>query len=194
MVAGGGDVTAVRRPRVPLGYALELVAAAAIGFGLLRSQLPRAGSMPAGSGWLRLLGGACVAGLAIVGGLGLAIEAGRGRAPSSWGLGRWVWSIAGLSLLLAVSAKMASIVANRLVARGSVRLEWAEVPDLLGLSAMFLFDGGFAWAIAAVCVTAMFTGVLRDPEADAREWAGRLFASLVVALHLAVLMLRSTGR
>jgi hypothetical protein len=105
MVARGRDLTRVSslgpRPTIRLAYLLELVVAVAVAAALSRDQFaePRTRAHLAvapASEWVRLLGGAILTGLAISGGVGLAFEAARGRRPSTWGLGRWIWSITGV--------------------------------------------------------------------------------------------------
>jgi hypothetical protein len=189
----------MRRPTIRLGYVLELIAAAALCFGFVRWSLSSGGFLSflsdaqvRSSDWVRLVGGPLLSGLALSGGVGLIVETARGRSPSTWGLGRWIWSISGLYLVL----NTAQIAVSAAVARLAHGMEW------LGFARSSLFEriviheffGGFAWAIAAVCTTAMIARSPRDPEPDAREWAGRVFASLAVALNIAEPLLRATGR
>lgn len=209
MVARGGDVTAMRRPRVRLGYVLELVATAALCFGMVRAQVIAArgdvvgwSGLPPGmdaSYWVRRAGGPLLAGLAIAGGVGLAVEAIRGRKPSSWGLGRWIWSIAGLTLLVNVAADGFSFGVEWLSWKaGAHRPPVSMAPSAMGIRffhwPMYHFFDQFGLAIAAVCTTAMITRQPHDPAPDARDWAGRLFASLAVALTIAVSLLHAMGR
>lgn len=195
MVAGGRDVTS-RRPTIRLGYVLELVATAALCFGLMRFHSPRmvpTGRMPA-SGWVRFSGGALLTAMTFTNGIGLVLETIRGRRPVSWGLGRWIWSIAVLFLAFSLAGQSFVAVTQYLRvfprSRGFVYVfghvfEWLVVHP---------FFGGSAWAIAAVCATSMLAGSPRDPKPDAREWAGRVFASLAVALNIAEPLMRAAGR
>jgi hypothetical protein len=59
---------------------------------------------------------------------------------------------------------------------------------------VYQFYDQFGIAITAVCATSMIARQPRDPEPDARDWAGRLFASLAVALAIAESLLRAMGR
>ncbi len=189
----------MKRPTMRLAYVLELVAAAAVCFAVVRSQLSsRWVSLnfpaPGYSGFVRLFGGAFLTGLALSGGVGLAVEAFRGRRPSTWGLGRWVWSIAAMFVLFSVASGLVALEVNRLVRDDSLPPLDGAVGGLLTRTAIYQFFGGFAWTIAALCATAMLAGSPRDPEPDAREWAGRLFASLAVALNIAEPLLRAAGQ
>jgi hypothetical protein len=187
-----------KRPTIGLGYAMELILAAGICFGFVRHQFtwwvsPNTPGVH-GSDWVHLYGGALMTGLALTGGVGLAAEAIRGRRATSWGLGRWIWSIAGLSSAFYVAVQFAVLAISRRDTLPGTSPFLVAVRPILERSVVHHFFGGFAWAIAAVCTTAMLARAPRDPEPDAREWAGRLFASLVVALNIAESLLRAVGR
>ena len=169
MVAGGRDVTAMRRPTIRLGYVLELVATAAVCFAVVRSQMTSRNVglnfIPVGdSGYIRLNGGAILTGLALAGGVGLAVETSRGRRPSSWGLGRWIWSIAGVYVIFSVASQLAALTINRLVRENRLPPLGVAVRGVLERAAIYEFFGGFAWAIAAVCVTSMLAGMPPRPD------------------------------
>ncbi len=200
MVAGGRDVTAVKRPTIRLGYVLELVATAAVCFAVVRSQLTTSSvnspslDVRRSSDWVRLLGGSILTGMALAGGVGLAVETVRGRRPASWGLGRWIWSIATMFMVFFVASSLAGWRSIDSSARtGCPRSAWRSRAYFERI-AIHQFFGAFAWTIAAVCTTAMLARSPRDPEPDAREWAGRLFASVAVALNIAEPLLRAAGR
>jgi hypothetical protein len=203
MVACRRDLTRVSplgpRPTIRLAYILELVVAVAISAALSRDQLaePRTRAHLAvapPSEWVRLAGGAILTGLAISGGVGLALESARGRRPSSWGLGRWIWSIAGVYVALNLATALVFAAAtqfrqHRTLVRGEVLL---RVTRYYVASSM-LTDSA-VWFLTAVCATAMFAGSPRDPEPDAREWLGRVFASVCVATLIAMRTLQAMGR
>lgn len=198
MVAGGRDVTAMR-PTIRLGYVLELVATAAVCSAVVRSQMTSRwvglNHITAGhSGEIRLVGGGFLTGLALAGGVGLLVETLRGRRPTSWGIGRLIWSIAGVYMVLSTAVQLVALAINRSVRPGPIPPIGVAVQHLLERAAIYQFFGDFPWAIAAVCATALIVGGPRDPEPDAREWAGRLFASLIVALNLAYILLSYAGR
>jgi hypothetical protein len=186
----------MRRLTIRVGYVMELVVAAAVCFAVVRSQMAP-GSHFAGStrssGWVRLVGGSLLTGLALAGGLGLAAEAARRRRPATWGLGRWVWSISGLFVVFYGLWGIAVALVNRWTYGGGSASFVDLALNVLVWGAIGQFFGGFAWAIAGFCTTAMIVGSLRDPDPDAREWAGRLFASLAVAVDIAEVLLRSAG-
>jgi len=210
MVAGGRVVTAdtlptpeptpppPTRPRIGLAYVMELVVGVAVCAGLLRDEVSdprlrdRLPNAPA-SEWLRLVGETSLTGLALVGGLGLAVEAIRGRSPATWGLGRWIWSIAGSYAVLNIAANLAYAVVRRLLDRRVVL-----APEMIAGLLRYLVRGQmlteFVWALTAVCLTAAFARAPRDPSPDAREWAGRIYASLVIALEIALRALQAMGR
>ncbi len=188
----------MRAPTIKLGFVMELIVAAAVCFALVRSHVSRSGwatsaGTPTPENWLRLVGGSFLTGLALAGAGGLATESIRGRRPSSWGLGRWIWSIAGFFMIF-VAAELIAETAVLYFGPASRSFNWAAMLAYLPERwAVHQFFSGFAWAIAAVCTTAMLVGVPRDPDPDAREWAGRFFASLSVALDVAERLLRVTG-
>ncbi len=189
----------MKRPTMRLGYVLELVATAAICLAVVRSQMTAsmvnsATPAPGSSGWIRLGGGSLLTGLALAGGGGLVVETIRGRRPATWGLGRWIWSIAGVFAALSVASQLAALALNRAVRKDRLPPLGGAVQGVLERTAIYQFFGGFGWAIAAVCATAMLARIPRDPEPDAREWAGRLFASLAIALDIAEPLLRAAGR
>jgi hypothetical protein len=191
----------MKRPTIRLGYVMELVVAAAVCFAVVRSQLSTTSplahrfAMPIplrASEWIKLVGGSSLTGMALASGVGLVVETICGRRPASWGLGRWIWSIAGLFSIFYSADLFAQVAIGHLAPGGALSLV-PVAPTLLGRAAIYQFFSGFAWAIAAVCTTAMLAGSPRDPEPDTREWAGRLFASLAIALNIAEPLLRAAG-
>jgi hypothetical protein len=189
----------MKRAAIKIGFVMELIVAAAVGFAVVRSHVsggPWVGyfGTPARADWVRLVGGSFLTGLALAGAGGLAVEAFRGRRPSSWGLGRWIWSIAGFFMIF----NAADLIAETAVlyfGPASRSFNWrAMVGSLPERWAIHQFYASFGWSIAAVCATAMLAGAPRDPEPDAREWAGRLFASLAVAVNIAESLLRLSSR
>jgi hypothetical protein len=202
MVAGGRDLTRVSspgpRPTIRLAYLLELVVAVAVSASLSRDLLsePRTRAILAvapASEWVRLLGGAILTGLAISGGVGLAIESVRGRRPSSWGLGRWIWSISGIYVALSLAIGLVFAVATYFRQhRKLVSNEVLHRVTRFHVSSSLLTDSA-VWFLTALCATAMFAGSPRDPEPDAREWLGRVFASVCIATMIALRTLQAIG-
>jgi hypothetical protein len=184
---------------VRLGYVMELVVAAALCFALIRWELalasyPSAGS-PSPSRWIRLLGGSLLGALTVTGTVGLALETARGRRPASWGLGRWIWAIAGLSLVLDMACLLAANLVQRLAFSGVPMSPFlVMMRGVAERTSIHHFFGSIGWSFAALCATAMVARTPRDDEPDAREWAGRLFASLVVAVNIAEPLLRAAGQ
>lgn len=186
MVAGGRDVTGMKRPTIRIGYLMELVAAAAVCTALARDVRP---PLIVTNNWVQPLiplwwgWGAVAGGLASAGGVGLAIEAIRGRRPSSWGIGRWIWSISGVTMALWLLDQSFDTTLSAIKHR-----RW---PTLLEYSQLLRHEidtwwlGAAPWVLAGVVVTAMLARSPRDPEPDTREWLGRLFAGLVVTLKFA---------
>ena len=144
------------------------------------------------SEWFRVLTGAVFLGLASCGGVGLAIEAGTGRRPSSWGMGRWIWSITCLFAILAFTEGL--LVYMPAFHRLNGRRPWFEAIGTALHWAEVMMTSHLPLPLAAVCGTATISRVIRDPEPDPREYLGRLFASAIVAAGIGWRVLMQMGR
>jgi hypothetical protein len=157
---------------ISIAYVLELVAAVAVGLGMLRyarlvgmpfDLATRRGVLDA---WSYL-----AAGLALVGLVGTAVEVARRRSPERWGLGRWTWAIAGLY----------TVVIHGLGVAKGIR----DAMFYLGLPWIYFYGLLWAWpylgpALVSAWLTARMARLPRDPKPDAREWTGRIYGLLVV--------------
>jgi hypothetical protein len=115
-------------------------------------------------------------GLGLMGSLGLYVERVRKRSPPVWGLGRWTWSMM-LPILLfpvlrhCVVEPLFGEGLKGLLATISFVIEEA-VRDYPRMQLAVLF---------AFVIASRVAGLPCGPALDAREWAGRAYAFLVVA-------------
>lgn len=177
------------RLKIPIAYLMELVATAAICVAMVQDLLTSTNLQALTGGFttmfsrLQWIGGAILAGLALSGGLTLAVEVLRGRRPQTWGAGRWIWAIAGLSIVLCVLIKGASLTA--VLARKGVTSHWLPYYFQLKQHIYQHFIEGPFFTLAAFGVTAILARTPRDPSPDAREWLGRLYLGLAILVNLA---------
>ena len=176
---------------------MELVIVLAVGAAFARDQLSNPLirnrlSFAPGSEWVRLIGGSTVSGMALAGGVCLLFEARRRRPPSSWGIGRWIWSISAVSVVLSVGFNLATGLIYQLQATGRPPAAWYLLNRFRGFVGIALSEE-FVWALTALCFTSWLARSPADPRPDAREWAGRVFGSLVVATTLATRALQVAG-
>jgi hypothetical protein len=199
MVAGRGDVTIPNRsmdrrfPTIGIGSLIEVVIVCAICFALVRREwIAFGGGISARnarpSEWLRVMAGAILVGLATSGAVGQAIETIRGRPASSWGVGRWIWSISGLFVLAAFVQGLWTFLPA---------IHQTPISVLLGRSlhgVEVMMTSELPLPMLAFCATAMITRVIIDPEPDIREHLGRLFASLIIAAGIGWRILVISGQ
>jgi len=176
---------------------MEIVATLAVGTASARAYyLLLAGrdvlNLIGPTGFVRAVGGAGLMGLAVAGGLGLAIETLVGSEKRSWGVGRWVWCISGFVVVLNILARLADLLLGRgpslttspIHPGGPLSAE-AIKDAFLGMVPGLLNDE-FPLFLAAFCLTAYLRREFRDSNRDLREWSGLIFASLVVAQRFAI--------
>ena len=176
------------RPKVPIAYLMELVVAAAICTVMVRdlTTTPSLSALTGGFSTIfsrmQWIGGAILAGLALTGGLGLAVESLRGRRPSSWGVGRWIWAIASLSLVILALVKAAGL--TMVLARKGVTGRWIPYYWQVKQHVYQYFIEGPLFPVAAFGLIALLARTPRDPSPDAREWTGRLYLGFAVLVNL----------
>jgi hypothetical protein len=174
--------------RVRLGYALELVLVLAMGMALGRW----AAHSPVAAGYFRsdvvrqfqFFVEPILAGMALAGGLGTWLEAARRRSPPNWGIGRWSWSVAALTVLLYSVAESTVQMAILWKRQGHPDVKGA-LGQVQGQCILTTFYPQTCWVLAAAWLTFRISGQARDPNPDAREWAGRVFLALVVMWGIA---------
>jgi hypothetical protein len=115
-------------------------------------------------------------GLGLMGSLGLYVERVRKRSPPVWGLGRWTWSLMIPILLFPAFQHSVGVLLYR-----------EGVKELRGMIP-FLIEESFRdyprmqlAVLFAFVIASRVAGLPRDPAPDAREWAGRAYAFLLVA-------------
>lgn len=176
----GGDVR--------LGHAMELILAIALAIALVRGQAQepimrawmRGGPT---SLWIRVGGGNALTAFALVGAACLAWESARRRGPARWGPGRLIWSATGIYAAINVAAVVISLLATEFRRRGTC-------PTVMILTRVvrstctdqFLHE--FPWALLAVGLTTRLSGWPAVEGSDPREFAGRQFAGLILAVSV----------
>jgi len=170
-----------------LKYALELVLAVAVGLGFNRYRATGEDYAECyGTGFQQFQDGAdsILAGVALVEGLGILIERVRGKSPSRWGPGRWVWCLAATYLALQMLDLVRDNAAARLSRTFSSDPLWSDVLRCVrGKYGEFLIPS-FGWFLTALGLTALVARREESTAADGREWSGRAYAALVVVVLL----------
>lgn len=174
--------------RIRLGYAMELVVVVASGLALARSTL--------GDPSLRRYLGAdstdlpgfllidtTLGGIAVAGGIGLAIEAVRRRSPPSWDIGRWCWAVAAMTVVLRAASVAISmgLPTWKDLGRRSFDASSALFHARLSLAWTFTRSVGLPFAAAAIVALIVRS---KGITPDAREWAGRALLAAISALAL----------
>jgi hypothetical protein len=172
-----------------LAYLLELVLAIGVGLGLARYRLnwpdlPESYPHLASIDQFEVGSDSFLAGVGLVGGLALGLRAALGRERRPWGPGRWVWFLIPTYLLLTLSDRVAGTVAARSIRSFSSDPLGAEVINgFWGDYGGFLLpadDLRFVWFLLAAGLTGLVARAPHDPAPDAREWAGRVVAVLII--------------
>jgi hypothetical protein len=129
--------------------------------------------------WFRVMAGSVFLVLSLWNGAALAVESYRGRHPSTWGVGRWIWSISAVFVGFSTLSCLLDYVivpTGAFPFRTQPSLAFRNLFHSVALSTMTKFP----WAIGAFCVTAAFTKVIHDPRPDLREFLGRIHASVLI--------------
>ncbi len=190
------------RPR--LSNLMEVVMAIVVGASLARGTLLDATTQQrlrfgATSEWVRELGGAMVTGVAIIGGIGIAVEFARRRTPKAWGPGRLTWMFTLVFGLVNTAAGLLFQTAVRLRLKGEFPTrEMLERVARVYASQQFL--GEFPWALVAAWTVAVLASTRTSPTSestgglfDAREITGRAFAAAVLSLAVVVRVMQAAG-
>jgi len=168
-------------------YALELVLAIAVGLGFLRYRTTGEDYTECyRTRFMRFQDGAdsILAGVALVEGLAVLIERVRGKSPSPWGPGRWVWCLAATYLALGMLDLVRDNVAAGLTRTYSSDPLWSDVLECVrGKYGQFLIPS-FGWFLLALFLTSMAARRENSAAPDGREWYGRAYAALVVVVLL----------
>jgi len=167
-----------------LSYIAELIVELAVGMFFARTAFDALGYPGPGGpnvhilrNYLAVFSPILLSGVSAAGGVGLVVEAWRGRSPERWGVGRWTWAIAPLYTL-------ASSIQSIFVLTGFMdafrdpnftyafverwRVSWSNLALLLVVS----------W------LTARLAHVPRASGADAREWSGRILIGAIIIQSL----------
>jgi hypothetical protein len=179
----------MKRPRITIAYGMELVATTAVCVAVARDVLLRPVPPVLVAGWFYpyvgtlWVWGAVAGSLALAGGAGLACEAIRGRRPESWGIGRWIWSIAAVATVFGVLTQFAFLAIHHL--RTGALFTFAEFHDSARHEIYTVWRGITTWMLAGVWITSALAGTPRDPEPDIREWLGRIYGGVGIVMNAA---------
>ena len=173
-----------------LSYVIESIVIVAFGLGFARWHIQDPVYSPGYAQliwalWLKEAGNGFFAGAAIAGFLGLLIEVASRRSPRPWGLGRWAWSVVGL-FLLSRHALNTIDVAKLYWSRGYTMASFVEqlLPEARVNLCVWLLDTA-PYILIAVGATRLVSGP-NAAHGDGREWAGRIFAVLIVVTSAVV--------
>jgi hypothetical protein len=176
--------------KLNLANVLELVVAAAAGMALARFMHDLKGTTQYTTFAYLELVAAFLAGISLVMGLRLWVEASRPREHRLWGIGRWAWSLSAASIVLHV-AWMAVAVPSTIYRREHRIITHAELWPYFVAFAVWPMDV-FPGFLIAFLITARVARWPRDPDPDYCEWTGLAFAGLHIirygALQLAVIL------
>ena len=167
-----------------LAYLLELVASLAFGLLLARGWVDGPDfrtwfSLTLRSFRLTYPTYSFFTGVILVQTVGLWAERARCRGPAPWGIGRMIWSTLGAVCLLGWAWDTGwSYLRQRSDPTANQDTLWRLA--LLGSTGCQYL----AWLPLAVVLTARLAGRPGDQRPDGREWAGRLFGSLLLAVFV----------
>jgi hypothetical protein len=175
---------------------LELILALAAGLGFARYRATgpdHAEFYPTRFARLQDGADAILAGVALIGGLGVLAERARGASRAPWGVGRWAWSLAAVYLILTTLDRVAGMASARMgPGYFSDPLGRAILADFRGKYGEFLLPA-FGWFLFAGGLVGLFARREGVPASDDRERSGRAFAAVVVALLIGFTSLRLLG-
>ena len=181
--------------RIRLGDLLEWVLVLALGLGLSRWAVME--FMPD----VRQNGGRLtvstyvepfLAGVSLGGATGLWWDCRRRKSPRPWGIGRWTWLIACLTVVIGVAGNagwQVMFTAKYDGLRAAVR----AISPWVRNSVCGVFASRAGWAFAALWITSRIAKAPVDPAPDAREWAGRALLAAIIGWTGATLVMRMLG-
>jgi hypothetical protein len=168
--------------RLKLVNVLELVVGLAVGMALARFTHDLSGTTQYNIfSYLRLTA-AFLAGISLVMGLRLWVEAIRPHEHRVWGIGRWTWSLSAASIMLHV-AWMAVAAPSTIYRREHRIITYNELKSFVISAAVWPMDV-FPGLLIAFLITARIARWPRDSAPDYREWTGLAFAGLLI-IHYA---------
>ncbi|MDR3621343.1 MAG: hypothetical protein P4L85_18475 [Paludisphaera borealis] len=167
-----------------LDYAMELVVVMAFGMTVARGNFASNFWMwnsSSASAWLmasrmvHFVAGGALAGVALAGGVGLAVEILRRRSPAIWGWGRWTWSLEFFVALIVLAGGIEGVLLGLAADSGSSPA-WDVIYAEHLKTWTYTFSNTILSVLAPFLITARLARLPADPSPDGREWAGRAFA------------------
>ncbi len=175
-----------------LGGALESVLILAVAMAVARSAaMNHDWSLLPPAGWWRywwsfyFVFEPFMSGIALAGGLALAIERLRRRTPEVWGVGRWTWSVSCLVVAYRALGWLFIVVIWNLRQTGPTASAYTLWNNLMGNWANES-SNSIPLALIPALITAWVAHALGTPSADGREWSGRVFCVLVLVWAVVV--------
>ncbi len=169
--------------RMGVAGIMELIAALTVGMGLGRydylANQERSVPMAPGVGMTQ---SSFMAGVVVTAGLGLVVESIRRRGQGfSWGIGRWIWALSAISFLMGGARELIEGRIRSYAYRQ--QFDWIrQVSGIVYRSAVWSSVSFFDEMVLVFALTYWLAGTRSGVAADAREWGGRAFGLLLVAL------------
>ena len=169
--------------RMGVAGILELIATLTVGMGLARyeylAHLDQTMPTPMRVGQVK---SSFLAGVVVTAGLGLVVESIRRRGQGvTWGVGRWILAISAVSFWMGGAREL---IEGRIRSYGYREdFDWiGQVSGIVYKSAIWSSVTFFDEVVIVFALTYWLAGSRSGVVADAREWGGRAFGMLLVAL------------
>jgi hypothetical protein len=176
-----------------LGYALELILAVAAGLTVarIRSQGEDLRDRRVWFNHVVLLSSSFLTGFVVVEAVCLCVEVARHRSPSTWGVGRHIWALLGITSLVL----WLWYAANDWAFYFRGRSDAVTLDKLIGVAVFHSHLPVFydlAWLPLAIWLTSRLARWPRPLTADGREWVGRAFGVMLVVSRCVVEIIHLT--
>ncbi len=177
-------------------FMMTAILAFALGATLARGQAaePITRAWLRGGPWsarIKIVAGNELTAIALVGGVLLLTQRFLGTRPiSTWGIGRWIWSVSALFALLNLSSTMLVLLLTEYRRSGVCPAREIQI-RMMHATCTHQFLDQFVWAVPALAFTRKIAGIVGNDELDVWEFSGRLFGVLIVVASLTVKMLQA---
>ena len=169
--------------RMGIAGILELIAALTVGMGLARSDyLSRVDETMPLTMRVAQVKSSFLAGVVVTAGLGMVVESIRRRGQGvTWGVGRWILAISAISFWMGGARELIEGRIRSYAYRE--HFDWiGQVSGIVYRSAVWSSVSFFDEVVLVFALTYWLAGSRGGVVADAREWGGRAFGMLLVAL------------